>query len=91
LCFDLPRPRLNPRDDLRVEGNDGPVPLPQTVFPEEKCIMLKLSLWIGTPSIITYLASTYSQLLENNFYIFVLSAAALVVGILSQISEKSNH
>ena len=51
--------------------------------------MLKLSLWIGTPSIITYLASTYSQLLENNFYIFVLSAAALVVGILSQISEKS--
>jgi hypothetical protein len=59
------------------------------LFPEEECIMLKLSLWIGTPSIITYLASTYSQLLENNFYIFALSAAALVVGILSQISEKS--
>lgn len=51
--------------------------------------MLKLSIWIGTPSVITYLASTHSQLLENNFYIFVLSAAALIMGILSQIGEKS--
>jgi hypothetical protein len=51
--------------------------------------MLKLSFWIGTPSIITYLASTYSQLLENIFYIFALSTAALIVAILSQISEKS--
>jgi hypothetical protein len=51
--------------------------------------MLKLSFWIGMPSVITYLASTYSQLLENIFYIFLLSAAALVVAILSQISEKT--
>ena len=51
--------------------------------------MLKLSFWIGMPSMITYLASTYSQLLENIFYIFVLSAAALLVAILSQISEKA--
>ena len=51
--------------------------------------MLKLSFWIGTPSIITYLASTNSQLLENIFYIFALSIAALIVAILSQISEKS--
>ena len=51
--------------------------------------MLKLSFWIGTPSIITYLASTYSQLLENIIYIFALSVAALMVAILSQISEKS--
>jgi hypothetical protein len=78
-----------PRDDLRVERNDGPVPLPQIAFPEEDSIMLKLSFWIGTPSIITYLASTYSQLLENIFYLFALSAAALVMAILSQISEKS--
>jgi hypothetical protein len=78
-----------PRDALRAEGNDGLVPLPQTNFPEEERIMLKLSFWIGTPSIITYLASTYSQLLENIFYIFALSAAALIVAILSQISEKS--
>jgi hypothetical protein len=89
LCFELPRPRLYPRDALRAEGNDGLAPLPQTNFPEEERIMLKLSFWIGTPSIITYLASTYSQLLENIFYIFALSAAALIVAILSQISEKS--
>jgi len=80
---------LFPRDDLRVEGNDGPAPLPQTVFPEEESLMLKLSFWIGTPSIITYLASTYSQLLENIFFLFALSAAALIVAILSQIGEKS--
>jgi hypothetical protein len=51
--------------------------------------MLKLSFWIGIPSIITYLASTYSQLLDNIMYIFVLSAVALIVAILSQIGEKS--
>ena len=51
--------------------------------------MLKLSFWIGTPSVITYLASTYSQFLENIFYIFVLSAAALIMAILSQIGEKT--
>jgi len=51
--------------------------------------MLKLSFWIGMPSVITYLASTYSQLLENIFYIFLLSAAALAVAILSQIGEKT--
>jgi len=67
----------------------GQCPLPQTVFPEGKSNMLKLSFWIGTLSIITYLASTYSQLLENIFYIFALSVVALVVAILSQIGEKS--
>jgi len=51
--------------------------------------MLKLSFWIGTPSIITYLASTYSQLLENIYYLFALSAAALIMAILSQIGEKT--
>jgi hypothetical protein len=51
--------------------------------------MLKLSILIGTPSVITYLASTSSQQLENILYIFMLSAAALLVAILSQISHKS--
>lgn len=51
--------------------------------------MLKLGFWIGMPSLITYLASTYSQLLENIFYIFVLSVAALLVAIMSQIGEKA--
>ena len=51
--------------------------------------MLKLSFWIGTPTVITYLASPHSQLLENIFFIFALSAAALIVAILSQIGKKS--
>jgi len=51
--------------------------------------MLKLGFWIGTPSIITYLASANSQILENIFYIFALSITALVVAIMSQIREKS--
>lgn len=67
----------------------GMQPLSQTAFPEEESNMLKLSFWIGTPSVITYLASTYSQLLENIFFIFALSMAALIVAILSQIGEKS--
>ena len=51
--------------------------------------MLKLSILIGIPSVVVYLGSIYSQHLENIVYIFVLSAAALLVAILSQISEKS--
>jgi hypothetical protein len=51
--------------------------------------MLKIGLMIVAPSILTYLASTYFQSLENVIYIFVLSTAALLVAILSQISEKS--
>jgi len=51
--------------------------------------MLKIGLMIVAPSILTYLASTYFQSLENVVYIFVLSTAALLVAILSQIGEKS--
>ena len=51
--------------------------------------MLKMVFMIAIPSIITYFASTYFLALENIFYIFVLSAAALLVAILPQISEKS--
>jgi hypothetical protein len=51
--------------------------------------MLKLSILIGIPSAITYLASASSQHLDNILYIFVLSVAALLVAILSQINEKT--
>ena len=50
--------------------------------------MLKMGILIGTPSAITYLASTNSQHLDNILYIFVLSMAALLVAILSHIKEK---
>jgi hypothetical protein len=51
--------------------------------------MLKIGLIIAAPSILTYLASTYFHFLDNVFYIFVLSSAALLVAILSQIGAKS--
>ena len=40
---------------------------------------------------ITYLASAYSQFLENILFIFVLSVAAMLVAILPQIGEKARH
>ncbi|MHB8623748.1 MAG: hypothetical protein ACYC9J_13190 [Sulfuricaulis sp.] len=51
--------------------------------------MLKLSILIGTPSAITYLASSSSQHMENILYIFVLCVAALLVGVMVHIGEKS--
>lgn len=51
--------------------------------------MLKLGGLIGMSSVISYLASAHSQLLDNILYIFVLSAAALLLAILSQIGAKS--
>jgi len=51
--------------------------------------MLKMSILIGTPSAITYLASTSSQHMDSILYIFVLSIASLLVAILSHINEKS--
>ena len=51
--------------------------------------MLKMGILIGIPSAVTYLASANSQHLDSIIYIFVLSIAALLVAILSQINEKS--
>ncbi len=50
--------------------------------------MLKLSIFIGIPSVIAYLGSTSSQQVDSILYIFVLSAAALLLAILSQINKK---
>jgi hypothetical protein len=61
----------------------------RSLYPERRDFMLKLSILIGIPSVIAYLGSIHSQHLENILYIFVLSAAALLVAILSQINEKS--
>jgi hypothetical protein len=69
-----------------MTGSDAP---PAGFILRRVMHMLKLGFWIGMPSLITYLASTYSQLLENIFYIFTLSVVALVVAILSQIGEKA--
>jgi hypothetical protein len=53
--------------------------------------MLKMSMFIGIPSVVAYLGSIYSQHIENILYIFALSVVALLVAILSQISHKSSQ
>jgi hypothetical protein len=53
--------------------------------------MFKLGLWIGIPSFITFLASAYSQFLENIHFIFVLSVAALLVAIVPQLTQKEKE
>ncbi len=51
--------------------------------------MLKVGLWVGIPSFITYLASTYSVLLENIVFIFIVSVVALLIAIIPRISDKN--
>jgi hypothetical protein len=63
--------------------------LPARFTQRRRSVMLKMSILIGTPSAITYLASTSSQHMDSILYIFVLSIASLLVAILSHINEKS--
>jgi hypothetical protein len=48
---------------------------------------MKLALWIGTPSLITFLAWAYSQIFENIHFFFLLSVVALLVAILPRLTE----
>ncbi|GEM_PF-1398217 len=48
---------------------------------------MKFALWIGTPSLVAFLAWVYSQFLDNIHFFFVLSVAALLVGILPRLGE----
>ncbi len=52
--------------------------------------MFKLGLWLGTPSVVTFLASSYSVRLENTVLIFALTVIALLVGIGPRLSGKDN-
>lgn len=49
--------------------------------------MLKLTLWIGTPSFLAFVGSTYSALLENIHFFFLLSVTALLIAILPRLAE----
>ncbi|OGI43802.1 MAG: hypothetical protein A2637_02000 [Candidatus Muproteobacteria bacterium RIFCSPHIGHO2_01_FULL_65_16] len=66
-------------------------PLPADSEFTEVGTMLKWGLWLGTPSLITFLASTYSSLLDNIVFIFILSVAALLVAILPLIYERAKR
>jgi len=51
--------------------------------------VIKLGLWLGTPSLVTFLASSYSVRVENTLLIFALSVIALLVGIGPRLSRKN--
>ncbi len=50
-------------------------------------MLMKLGLWVGTPSLITFLASSYSLIMENIVFLFMLSLGALMVAILPQLLD----
>jgi hypothetical protein len=52
---------------------------------------MNLSLVIGTPAMITFMASSYSTLMENFVFFALLSVAAMVVAILPRIHGKPAH
>lgn len=43
--------------------------------------MVKIALWLGTPSMVTFLASAASDRLLNTLVIFALSIVLLLFGI----------
>ena len=51
--------------------------------------MLKLGLWTGTPTLVTFLASPYSLILDDIVFFFLLSLAAMAVAILPRITNKA--
>ncbi len=48
---------------------------------------MKLALWIGAPSLVTFLAWVYARFFENIHFFFLLAVVALVVAILPRLSE----
>jgi hypothetical protein len=48
---------------------------------------MKTALWLGAPSIVAFLTSMFSSLIENIHFFFLLSAIALLVAILPKLSE----
>ncbi len=53
-------------------------------------MLVKLGLWVGTPSLITFLASSYSLILENTMFLFMLCLGALLVAILPQLLDTEH-
>jgi hypothetical protein len=50
--------------------------------------MLKITLWLGTPAVVTFLVSPHSVRLENTLLIFALTLVALFVGIGPRLSKR---
>ena len=50
--------------------------------------MLKLGLWIGTPSLVAYVASPHALKVESTVFIFVVAVLAIAVGVIPRLDDK---
>ena len=53
--------------------------------------MLKIGLWLGAPSVVTFLASSDSVRIENTLFVFALAVLALAIGIGPRLSRKNSQ
>lgn len=53
--------------------------------------MVKLGLWLGTPPLITFLASSYSVRIENALFVFALCVVALLIGIGPRLKRRKGQ
>lgn len=73
-----------------ASGREFRAAFPQPISMEVIIMLLKLGLWIGTPSLITFLASSYSLILENTMFLFMLCLGALLVAIVPQLLDTEH-
>lgn len=52
-------------------------------------MFIKLGLWVGTPSLITFMASSYSLILDNTLFLFLLSLGAVLLAIIPPLSSTN--
>lgn len=48
---------------------------------------MKLTLWLGTPSLVAFLASPYSGQIEAPLAMFMFALVVLVIGILPRLNK----
>lgn len=49
-------------------------------------MFIKLGLWVGTPSLITFLASSYSLILDSPLLLFLLALGTMLLAIVPPLS-----
>lgn len=53
--------------------------------------MVKLSLWLGAPTVVTFLASSEAVRIENALLVFAAALIAFIFGIGPRLTGRSGH
>jgi hypothetical protein len=53
--------------------------------------MVKVGLWLGSPTVVTFLASAQTMRLENTLLIFTVALIALFLGFGPGLSDKGGR